>query len=99
MNEQVFKIFADKVKFRGIACKDYHQGEFCMLFQVKGVEYLIDGITAEMRRSPTWNIKNASIYHYDCEDTKNKNDECAFCSYEYTKNKVMTEDMKCIQLK
>lgn len=98
MNKEVFEIFQKEAKFRGIACKDMQEGEFCMLFEVKGTEFLIDEIKIDAKNHPAWSIIDAKIYHYDSQDAHNEEKNCVFCNYEYTGDKVMKTDMVCEDL-
>lgn len=98
MTNELFDVFKRNVIFKGIALKEYTKGEFYVLFEIKGTEFIIDSVLREKEENhPVWNLEHAKIYHYDSSENEESHN-CVFCSYEYSGKNKMSEETLCKEL-
>lgn len=96
--EAVFQLLNEKVVFQGVAVRDFKEGVFCGLFDIKDTPFIIDGLRYEHLGARVWDVSEAKIYHYTVPTGGETNPVCPFCSYEFEEGKPLHDDLLCAQL-
>lgn len=96
--EAIYQLLNEKVVFQGIAVRDFTEGIFCGLFEIKGTPFILDHITYSETKETVWDVSLAKLYHYTIPSESDREHTCPFCSYTYEAGKPLQEELLCVQL-
>lgn len=93
--EAIFQLFTDKVVFQGIASRNFVEGEFCGLFTIKDVPFMIDHVFYSAKDTILWDVSKSKINHYAPLDEEEVEYICPFCDQPYRETKSNLEETIC----
>ena len=96
--EAIYHLLNEKVVFQGIAVRDFKEGIFCGLFDIKGTPFILDGIGYSHLEEQVWDVSDAKLFHYTAPSEDETVHVCPFCSYEYETGKPLHETLLCTEL-